>query len=246
MNTARVLRGADSGEITGGAGGPEGARKSPGGVGIEGFASGPYQTNCYVVWPINIGTNDPKACWIVDAGFEPGLLIGAVRSRGLTPEAVVLTHAHVDHIAGIGEVRQAFPGVPVWIHSAEQRWLNDPVLNLSAYSGESVTAPGPDRLLEGGETLSLGPTTWHVLHTPGHSPGSIALWNEGAGVVLSGDALFAGSVGRTDFPGSDHATLMKSIREKLYTLPNATRVLSGHGSETTIGRERVSNPYVRG
>ena len=195
---------------------------------------------------MNIGTNDPKPCWIVDASFGPGPLIESVRRNGLTPAALVLTHAHVDHIAGVAEVVRAFSGLAVWIHGDEEAWLNDPTLNLSALGGVSITAPGPDRRLKDGDELSLGPTKWRVLHTPGHSPGGITLWNERAGTALVGDALFAGSVGRTDFPGSDHGTLMRSIREKLYTLPGATRVLSGHGPETTIGRERVSNPYVRG
>lgn len=241
MNTARVLSTADSGT-----GGPGGSGGASGAVRVEGFALGPYQTNCYVVWPESIGETGPRPCWIVDASFGPGPLVEAVRRHGLTPEALVLTHAHVDHIAGVAQVLGAFPGLPVWIHEAERAWLSDPMLNLSALGGVSVTAPGPDRLLKDGEALLLGPTSWRVLHTPGHSPGGIALWNEAAGMAFVGDALFAGSVGRTDFPGSDHATLMRSIREKLYALPNATRVLSGHGPETTIGRERVGNPFVRG
>jgi hydroxyacylglutathione hydrolase len=220
----------------------------PGDVHVEGFALGPYQTNSYVVWPMNLGKNDIRTCWIVDASFGPRPLVETVRKHQLTPTAIVLTHAHVDHIAGVAEVRAAFPGVPVWIHADERDWLSDPVLNLSALGGVSITAPGPDRLLADADELALGPTTWRVLHTPGHSPGGITLYNAGAGrgVAFVGDALFAGSVGRTDFPGSDHATLVKSIKERLYTLPGATRVLPGHGPETTIGRERVSNPYVRG
>lgn len=212
-------------------------------VNIECFTLGPFATNCYVV---DIGG---PACWIVDASFEPGELIEHVRERGLRPQAVVLTHAHVDHIAGVAEVRRAFPGTPVWIHGAEREWLNDPVLNLSAMMGMPVTSPGPDRELAEGEILKLGgagaESTWKVIHTPGHSPGGITLWCEAEGLAIVGDSLFEGSIGRTDFPGSDHGTLMRSIREKLYVLPEATRVYPGHGGETTIGRERKSNPFVR-
>ena len=209
-------------------------------VDIRTFTLGPFQTNCYVV------TAGSDACWLVDASFEPAPMVRYVREKGLRPEALILTHAHVDHIAGVAEVRSAFPGVPVWVHSAEAAWLNDPVLNLSAMMGMSVTAPGPDRLLAEGEWLELGGVKWLVLHTPGHSPGGITLWCEAEGVALVGDSLFAGSVGRTDFPGSDPALLAASIRGKLYALPESTKVLPGHGPATTVGREKRSNPYVRG
>jgi glyoxylase-like metal-dependent hydrolase (beta-lactamase superfamily II) len=109
-----------------------------------------------------------------------------------------------------------------------------------------VSAPGPDRLLRDGDVLRLGELDWRVLHTPGHSPGSITLHQPHLGVAIVGDALFAGSIGRTDFPGSDFDTLARSIRERLYTLPGSTRVLPGHGEPTTIARERAGNPFVRG
>ncbi|MDX2147175.1 MAG: MBL fold metallo-hydrolase [Planctomycetota bacterium] len=206
---------------------------------IETFALGSFLTNCYVVY-----VEGSSACWIVDASFEPTELIHAVRSRELAPEAIILTHAHVDHIAGVSEVRQALGPIPVWMHDAERDWLREPKLNLSWMMGQLVTAPGPDRTLSDGETLTLSGTQWRVLHTPGHSPGGISLVCAGASLVLAGDTLFAGSVGRTDFPGSDHDTLMTSIRTKLFALPDATRVLPGHGPETTVGQERRSNPYV--
>jgi glyoxylase-like metal-dependent hydrolase (beta-lactamase superfamily II) len=119
------------------------------------------------------------------------------------------------------------------------------MLNLSAGYGVEVTAPTPDRLLRHGETLILCGRPWQVRHTPGHSPGGITLYHEPGGTAIVGDTLFAGSIGRHDFPGSDFATLAKSIREQLYTLPNETTVLPGHGPTTTIGREKLSNPFVR-
>lgn len=208
------------------------------GLRIESFDPGPYATNCYVVIV-------PGACWIVDAGFEPGAMIERVKELGLVPAALILTHAHVDHIAGVGEVRRSFPAVPIWIHEGERDWLGDPELNLSVFSGAPVSAPGPDRVLRDGERLTLGGGVWEVLHTPGHSPGGICLHNREEGIALVGDALFAGSIGRTDFPGSSHAQLLGSIREKLYTLPGGTIVLPGHGEPTTIDRERRTNPFVR-
>lgn len=199
---------------------------------------GPFATNCYVL-------AEGDACWIVDASFEPAPLIADVRSRTLVPQALVLTHAHVDHVAGITEVRRAFPALPIWLHEAEADWLSSPMLNLSALMGMDVTAPGPDRLLRHGDPLTLGNSTWEVRHTPGHSPGGISLWCPAHKTVIGGDALFAGSIGRTDFPGSDFDTLARSIRTQLYTLPDDAVVHPGHGPATTVGHEKRTNPYVR-
>jgi hydroxyacylglutathione hydrolase len=216
------------------------AEIGPGTVRIARFTLGPFETNCYIV-----AVEGSPACWLVDVGYEPKEMLDAVRAQGLAPAAIVLTHAHCDHIAGVAEARRAFPDVPVWIHGAERQWLADPVLNLSEFGGLPVTAPGPDRELVDGEELRLDGSRWRVLHTPGHSPGGIGLYCEAAGVLLAGDTLFAGSVGRHDFPGSDGAVLARSIRERLYALPEDTKVLPGHGPATTIGRERRTNPFVR-
>ncbi len=224
-----------------------------GGVGVRGFALGPFQTNCYVVWdaPDTAQRDVPargSACWIVDASFQPEDLIQFVRAHALRPERLILTHAHVDHMAGIDEIVEALGSMPVAQHESEREWLSNAALNLSVGLGEPIVSrrkPRPDEVLIDGQELVLGTSRWRVLHTPGHSPGSVALWCGAAGLVLAGDTLFAGSIGRTDFPGSDHATLVRSIRERLYTLPEQTRVCPGHGPATTIGRERRTNPYVR-
>lgn len=208
-------------------------------VTCQGFALGPFETNCYIV-----GVEGSDACWIVDAGYEPGELIEGVRAAGLKPRALILTHAHADHIAGVREVLEAFPGTPVWMHEAEREWLKDPTLNLSANIGLAVTAPPPDATLEHGQDLELEGTRWRVLYTPGHSPGGITVYCADAGLALVGDSLFAGSIGRTDFVGSSHETLLSSIRDHLYTLPDATVVLPGHGPQTTVGQEKRHNPFV--
>ncbi|MEO1585250.1 MAG: MBL fold metallo-hydrolase [Planctomycetota bacterium] len=205
---------------------------------IDSRPLGAYQTNCYTV-------RHGEHLWVVDAGFEPAPLLDLVDETGLVPELLLLTHAHPDHIAGIPDLRRAFPGMPVAVHSAEQRWLTDPDLNLSSLMGEPVSVGAPDRLLEDGERLSLGALSWHVRHTPGHSPGSLSFVCDSAPVVIAGDALFAGSVGRTDFPNSDPETLAASIRTGLYTLPDETTVFPGHGPSTTIGHEKASNPFVQ-
>jgi glyoxylase-like metal-dependent hydrolase (beta-lactamase superfamily II) len=211
------------------------------GVQVTCFPLGPFATNCYVV-----RTADADACWIVDASFDARVLVEHVRREGLRPAMIVLTHAHLDHIAGLDDVRRAFPGVPAVIHEAERDFLEDPELNLSAPYGFPVRVRAADRTLFGGETLTLGTSTWRVLHTPGHSPGGITLYCAAAGIALVGDTLFRDSIGRFDFPTSDETTLLRSIRGVLYALPDATRVLPGHGDETTIGREKRGNPFVRG
>lgn len=219
---------------------------------IHAFELGPWATNCYLVsGPAGAsggGESRPTPCWIIDASFEPQPMLEALGELGWQPEALILTHAHLDHIAGGHAVRAAFPGVPVWIHGAEADWLSHPMLNLSASIGLPTTCPGPDRLLEHGDRLELPGLAgaWEVVHTPGHSPGGIGLYHAESATLFAGDALFAGSIGRTDFPGSDHTTLLGSIRDRLYALPGRTRVLPGHGPETTIERERRSNPFVRG
>ncbi|MGP1272895.1 MAG: MBL fold metallo-hydrolase [Phycisphaerales bacterium] len=204
---------------------------------IRTVALGDYQTNCYTV-------RAGEHLWIVDAGFSPAPLIELVRESGQSPEAVVLTHAHPDHIGGLTEVRAAFPGVPVWIHEAERDWLAEPELNLSVYMGRPISLPGPDRLLKDGDRLTLGHSTWTVRHTPGHSPGSITLVCEQEPVAFVGDALFRESIGRTDFPGCSFERLESSIRTQLYTLADETAVLPGHGPPTTIGHEKRHNPFV--
>jgi len=208
------------------------------GVRVEGRPLGPFATNGYVV-------SAGSACWIVDAPFGAEELVYLVRARGLTPELVVLTHAHVDHIGGLDEVRAAFPGVPVVIHDVERGWLGDAGLNLSGDFGMPFEVAGPDRTLVDGDELALGATRWRVIHTPGHSPGGITLYHAESAIALVGDTLFAGSIGRYDFPTSDGEQLFASIREKLYALPDETRVLPGHMGATTIGHEKATNPFVR-
>lgn len=207
---------------------------------IRSESLGPFETNCYVV-----SVAGESECFIVDASFDSSRLVEIIRSAGLKPVALVLTHAHLDHIAGVRELRQSFPELPIWIHEAEVQWLVDPMLNLSAVAGMPVTAPKCDRTLRDGEDLDLPGGPWKVLHTPGHSPGSVALWSKEHATALVGDTLFAGSIGRTDFPGCSFEELEKSIREKLYRLPPETRCFPGHGPQTQIGREARSNPFVR-
>jgi glyoxylase-like metal-dependent hydrolase (beta-lactamase superfamily II) len=213
-------------------------------VRMKRFALGPFETNCYVVYAEDGAAGRPA--WIVDAGFEPGEMIAFAREGSMAVERVVLTHAHADHIAGLDEVREAFPGAEVLIHGAEADWLGDPSKNLSAELGAALRWEPATGTIADGETLELGGVAFEVLHTPGNSPGGVSLYAASLGVVLVGDTLFRGSVGRMDFPTSDGDALMRSIREKLYALPDGTRVFPGHGEATTIGEEKRANPFVRG
>jgi len=201
-----------------------------------------YMENGYV-----IHLRDGGPCWIIDPGFSPESeeISQYVGKHSLQPKAILLTHAHADHIAGIDEVRESLGEIPVYLGREEWPALTDPRHNLSAYLGAGiVTGVRDPRDLPHGGRLELDGTTWEMLDVSGHSPGGRALYCAELGIVLVGDALFAGSVGRVDFPHSDGGRLMRNIRNNLMTLPDGTRVLSGHGPETTIGRERDTNPFI--
>jgi glyoxylase-like metal-dependent hydrolase (beta-lactamase superfamily II) len=159
------------------------------------------------------------------------------------PTAIWLTHAHLDHVLGVPRLK-AETGAPVWLHTAD-RPLYDHVPEQAAFYGlEAEPLPPPDREFRAGDTVRLGGIEFTVRHTPGHSPGSVSL--VGPGAVFGGDVLFAGSIGRSDLPGGDYDTLIKSIERELLVLPDQTIVYSGHGPETTVGHERRANPFLTG
>lgn len=207
---------------------------------IEMFTLGPWGTNCYL-----LHTGRGSDAWIVDASFGPAPIAARVEELGLRVKAIILTHAHVDHIAGLTELRTRHPDAEVLLHEAEKDWPENPMLNLSEGAGIPVTSSPADRAPKDGETLTLGGHSFTVRHTPGHSPGGIALYCADSSVALVGDTLFAGSIGRSDLPTSDPDALFDSILNKLYTLPDETQVLPGHGGPTTIGEEKRTNPFVR-
>lgn len=202
---------------------------------------GIMQTNCYII------ENTDGACLIIDPGDEGKKLISWLRENKLTPLAILLTHAHFDHIGAVDEVRECFD-IPVYVHENEKDWLTDPMLNGSDQfrMARPILARQAEHLFTNEMKLKLNNFEFSVLETPGHSPGSVSYFFEKEGLVLSGDALFRGSIGRTDLIGGNHSQLLKSIHEKLLKLPEETIVMPGHGPTTTIIEEMDSNPFLNG
>jgi glyoxylase-like metal-dependent hydrolase (beta-lactamase superfamily II) len=178
---------------------------------------------------------------LVDPGENPDVLLRRLAERASPPEFILNTHGHLDHVAGNAAVRET-TGAPILMHRAD-RFLLDSFSQQAAMFGLTLPQPPvPDGDLVAGESLTFGETTLEVLGAPGHSPGSVVLATEGCALV--GDVLFAGSIGRTDLPGGDLATLLRSIRATLLPLGDPVRVYPGHGPPTTIGAERAQNPYL--
>jgi glyoxylase-like metal-dependent hydrolase (beta-lactamase superfamily II) len=201
-----------------------------------------YGENGYTVY-----LREGGPCWIVDPGFPPQAqaIERHVKEASLKPEAILITHAHADHIGGLDETLERLGPVPVFLAKEEWDALSNPMENLSGLFGPGFATKVSDpNDLAPGQTLDLDGSSWSVLDVSGHSPGGRAIYSSDMKVVFVGDALFLGSVGRVDFPHSSGDRLIRNLRENLMTLPDETRVLSGHGPETTIGRERDSNPYI--
>lgn len=213
----------------------------PGGLHAIRVESLPFGENTYVVF--RSGAPD---CVVVDPGFEPGAIVTAIDERGLEPRAILLTHGHSDHIAGNAALRERWPDLPIMIGRHDASKLTDPAGNLSGPFGFPLTSPPADRLLDDGETVEAAGLAFEVRALPGHCRGHVVFVVGGVAppVVLGGDVLFRESVGRTDFPDGDAAALASGIRSALYTLPDDTLVLPGHGPPTTIGHERRHNPHV--
>lgn len=205
---------------------------------VVAIPNGQLVQNCYLV-----ADRRRRLAAIIDPGEEPQLFLAELDTRAWTLTAIWLTHAHVDHIMGVGAIKAA-TGVPILLHPAD-RPLYDGLPAQGEWMGQHLEVPPPpDMNLVAGQNLRVGDLTFQVRPTPGHSPGSVSF--VGPGVVFGGDVLFNGSIGRTDLPGGDYGTLMASITREFLTLPDSTIVYSGHGPETTIGVERMTNPFLTG
>lgn len=215
----------------------------PGALSVLAWELGPFAERTVVL-------ADPasRVALVVDPGFAAGEVVAAIRREGLVPTAIVLTHAHLDHAAGAGVLKQAFPGASLLLHPDDLPLLEGLGEQARVFGLPEPEPVRPDALLADGQVLAVGEFELEVRHCPGHSPGHVVLlWHDlERPLAVVGDVLFANGVGRTDLWGGSWEDLERSIRTVLYTLPDHTRVVPGHGPETTIGEEKASNPFVTG
>jgi hydroxyacylglutathione hydrolase len=204
----------------------------------ETFPVGVLGCNCSV-----IGDERTREAMVVDPGDDLPRILAVVARHGLSVKQIVVTHAHIDHIAGAAELKR-LTGAPVFFHAADVMQLEIMPLQASWIGAEVPEVHEPDGDLVDGETLRVGDLAGTVIHTPGHTQGSVCLYLPEESLLLAGDTLFAGSVGRTDFPGGDARQLIRSIMGRLLVLPERTVVVPGHGPATWIGREREENPFL--
>lgn len=204
----------------------------------EAFPLGLFQCNCQI-----LGNEETRQAVLIDPGDEPERIIERLGQHSLEPIVIVLTHAHIDHVGAVAPLVRRF-GLPVHLHP-----LDRPLYEHLASQAQWAGVPTPERVeighwIQEGTELEAAGFRFQVFHTPGHSPGSVSLYLADHGRVIAGDVLFRGSIGRTDLPGGDLPTLLESIRTHLFTLPDDTVVYSGHGPTTTIGHEKLTNPFL--
>lgn len=214
---------------------------------IDRLVLGEYQTNCYVL------RSSEKAadCLIIDTGLDVRELLAFLENNKLTPKSLILTHGHIDHIAGVEKLRAKYPDIVVYIHKADADALTDPMNNLSfmldstdSQADRSFSAEKADHPVDEPDVIEAAGIKLKVLHTPGHTQGGMCLYCEKENALFAGDTLFADSIGRSDFPGGNMRQLIEGIKTKLLTLPDETVVYPGHGNRTTIGREKTHNPFL--
>ncbi len=208
---------------------------------IDTIPLGDFQANCYCIRK----EESSKTCVLIDPGLNPETLIHFIQRHGLTPEAIVITHGHADHIGGVETVRQYWPDVKVAIAKDDAEMLTSPALNLSILAEVMVQARPAEVVFAKQRYFEAAGIRFEIIHTPGHTPGGVCLYCSDEGALFSGDTLFAGSVGRSDLSGGNHEQLIDRIKHKLLILPEQTRVYPGHGPATTLRAEKRHNPFLR-
>jgi hydroxyacylglutathione hydrolase len=216
---------------------------TPPAIQIHPVTSAPFEENTFIAH-----IEGENECLVFDPGLEPDKIIRMLNSQKLTPAAILITHGHYDHIAGISALKRQWPDCPVVIGAAEADKLADPRLNLAAMFGDNWDAITPDATVEDGQIYSAAGIRLKVLVIPGHSSGHVAYLclDREPPLAFVGDIIFAGSIGRTDFPGGNFRQLINGIREQLFTLSDDTILLPGHGPATTVGQEKRTNPFLKG
>jgi glyoxylase-like metal-dependent hydrolase (beta-lactamase superfamily II) len=209
---------------------------------VKSFTFNPVEENTYILY------NEKKECCIIDPGCyfpeERDRLKTGIIETGLQPVLLLNTHCHLDHVFGNKYVYDTWQ-LPLHIHPNEKKVLEFAPQSASMWQLPFDNYEGPLVYLKPGESIKIGEDILQILFTPGHSPGSVSFYHEEGGFVIGGDVLFNGSIGRTDLPGGDYATLINSIQQQLFTLPDETKVYSGHGPMTTVGLEKMNNPFVK-
>jgi len=195
------------------------------------------ESNCYI-----LGDEISREAVVIDPGGDGPDILAVIQKENLTLKTIINTHGHFDHVGANRSIKEE-TGAQLVIHSLDAPYLKIVSDSASAWGLSAEPSPEPDRTLADGDTVAFGKISFTVIHTPGHTPGGISLFSDGH--VFVGDTLFAGSIGRTDFKGGDYDTLINSIRSRLFALPDSTRVMPGHNEETTIGREKRFNPFVK-
>ena len=202
---------------------------------------GPFMTNTYIVY--NENTMEGL---VVDPSFTPEHYIKAIEDSHIILRSIFLTHAHVDHMAGMNALRAQFPEAELYMSPGDASYLRDPKKNLSFQFSTPVLVEDPEHWVKGCDVIQTCGLTFHVIDTPGHTPGGISFYEKEEKIVFTGDALFQGSIGRTDFPGGSMTQLVEGIKKHLFCLPDDVVVLSGHGNPTSIGVEKKTNPFLVG
>lgn len=205
---------------------------------IRTFSGGPFGENCHLAI-----CGETSKCIAIDPGAAAGEMADAIEEGRFELEAIVLTHAHLDHIEGIDRIRRVAE-VPIHLHPSDRPLYDRAPAQATAFGMRLTPPPPPDRELRPGESFRFGECSLEIRFTPGHSPGHVILYAAEDGLAFVGDVVFAGSIGRTDLPGGDFRELMNSIRNEVLSLPDDTRLLTGHGPSTTVGHERVGNPFL--
>ena len=198
---------------------------------------GPLEENCYIIYD-----EESREAFIVDPGAEPERIVDFLDKERLQPAFIANTHGHWDHVGAVGALKEKY-GVPFYLHADDGKWLEEPLCDL--FGKSSAKGLLVDQKLVDGETIAFCGDTIHVIHTPGHTEGGCVLWLEKTGAAFTGDTLFKGTVGRTDFPGGSYEAILESVQQKLAVLPDDCAVFPGHGPKSDMAWERAHNPYMR-